>query len=129
MIDIHPGQFTFSWRHVQINNCSATRYNIIADRCGARCPNTTTHNTITCTGWTITRSPCTFSFALQTVVCEDITGNMSNPLIIILKGIDKHSLVINYTSHSPDRTAGTNVVRYTSLFSYNRITGKYQCTF
>ena len=85
VIDIRPGQFTFNWRPVQAN-CSAIHYNIIANGCGVMCPSTTIYDTITCIGWTISKSPCIFSFALQTVVCEHINGNVSDPVFIALKG-------------------------------------------
>ena len=87
LVDVRPGQLTFSWSSVP-DNCAAIHYNIIAMNCRIMCPSTTTHNTITCTGpgGILSSTPCIFAFAVQTVVCDGVIGNASNPVSVTLKG-------------------------------------------
>ena len=66
-------ELTFSWNPVA-SDCLATHYNILASNCGS-CPTTTNHTTVTCTDIPTCDNVC--SFAVQTVVCENITGNFS----------------------------------------------------
>ena len=54
--------------------CSATHYNIVASNCGS-CPTTTNHTIVTCTDTPTDGNMCTF--AVQTVVCGNITGESS----------------------------------------------------
>ena len=67
-------EFTFSWSPVTLD-CPAIHYNILASNCGS-CPTTTNHTNVTCTDIPTDGSTCVF--ALQTVVCGIITGELSN---------------------------------------------------
>ena len=78
-----PGQITFNWSPVD-SECSAIHYNILALNCGS-CPTVTTSTTITCVDVPTDDSVCIF--ALETVICGDITGNKSDPLYVQYKGI------------------------------------------
>ena len=71
----------FSWSPVA-PDCPAIHYNILASNCGS-CPTTTSHTNVTCTDVPIEQNSfCTF--ALQTVVCGNITGILSNPISVSL---------------------------------------------
>ena len=87
--DYSSRELTFSWSPVA-PDCPAIHYNILASNCGS-CPTTTNHTNATCTKVPVNDSICTF--AVQTVVCENITGNIRDPLNIIL-----------YTTESTVRT-------------------------
>ena len=76
--------FTFSWSPVAPECPAAIHYNILASNCGS-CPTTTNHTTVTCTDVPINGSMCLF--AIQAVVCENITGNTSDPIHIYSKNL------------------------------------------
>ena len=71
-------QLIFSWSPVA-TDCPAVLYNIQASNCGS-CPTTTNHTNVTCTNVPADKKEC--NFAIQTVVCGNITGNFSNPISI-----------------------------------------------
>ena len=66
-------QLTFSWSPVA-PDCPAIHYNILASNCGS-CPTTTKHTNATCTDVPTDDNEC--NFAIQTVVCGNITVNFS----------------------------------------------------
>ena len=78
----------FNWSSVT-PDCPAIHYNILSSNCGS-CPTTTTHTTVTCTDVPTDGSMCTF--ALETVVCGNVTGNLSDNVQGILKGIRYYTL-------------------------------------
>ena len=55
-------------------DCPSIHYNILASKCGS-CPTTTNYTSVTCTDIPTDGSICTF--AVQTVVCGNITGESS----------------------------------------------------
>ena len=71
--DFSSRELTFGWSPVA-PDCPAIHYNILASNCGS-CPTTTNTTTVTCTD-VQGSGPC--MFAVQTVVCGNITGNVSN---------------------------------------------------
>ena len=75
-IDFSSRELTFAWSSVT-PDCPAIHYNILASNCGS-CPTTTNHTNVTCTDVSTNTSVCTF--AIQTVICGDITGNFSDPI-------------------------------------------------
>ena len=75
---ISSRELTFSWSPV-VPDCPAIHYNILALNCGS-CPTTTNHTNVTYTDVPTNDSICTF--AVQTVVCGNIAGNISDPLHI-----------------------------------------------
>ena len=77
---------TWIWSPVA-PDCPAVYYNILASNCGS-CPTTTNHTTVTCTDIPIYDSMC--SFAVQTVVCGNITANPSKEILVILKDSIDH---------------------------------------
>lgn len=83
---VQRGQLTIGWDSV-VQNCPALYYYVIASNCGA-CQTTTVHNFITCTNVTELRESsfhvCTV--IVETVVCNDIFGTNSEPLVILIKG-------------------------------------------
>ena len=68
---------TFTW-NTNSPDCPAIHYNILASNCGS-CPTTTNYTTVTCTDVPTDGSMCTF--AVQTVVCGNITGESSQALL------------------------------------------------
>ena len=67
-------------------NCAAIHYKILAQNCG-NCPSSTPHTTVVCHDMSIGDN-LTCSFVVQNVrTCDDITGNMSDPVKVHLKGI------------------------------------------
>lgn len=79
-----PGWLVFSWSEV-VTGCEAVRYRIFASNCG-RCPTTTAHTTAVCTDVpTNGNNNCTF--AVQTIVCDSVAGNASDPIHALLRGI------------------------------------------
>ena len=78
-VDFSLRELTFSWSPVA-PDCPAIHYNILASNCGS-CPSTTNTTTVTCTHVpTIGSTSC--NFAIQTVVCGNITGNISDPVTV-----------------------------------------------
>ena len=78
----NQGWLTFTWNEVA-SGCNVVHYRIIASNCG-RCSATTVHTTVFCTDIPTDGSLCTF--ALQTVVCDNIAGNVSDPIHAVLRG-------------------------------------------
>ena len=79
IVDLPLKQITFNWSPVA-PDCPAVHYNILASNCGS-CPTTTNNATLTCTDVPTDGIVCTF--AIQTVVCGNITGSESEPISII----------------------------------------------
>ena len=67
-------EITFTWNPIA-PDCPAVYYNILSLNCGS-CPTITNHTTVTCTEIPTSGSVC--RFALQTVACRNIAGNISN---------------------------------------------------
>ena len=78
LVNFGQKEITFSWSPVA-PDCPSIQYNILASNCGS-CPTTTNHTTITCTDLPSDGSLCTF--AVETVVCGNIAGNRSKPLML-----------------------------------------------
>ena len=78
--DDHYRQLTFSWDDQQ---CDKVNHNIIAFNCGD-CPATSISTTVTCTD--VPRDGTLCRFAVQRVMCGNIAGNVSRPVIVKLKG-------------------------------------------
>ena len=76
LVNFGSKEITFSWSPVA-PDCSAIHYNILASNCGS-CPSTTNHTNVTCD--VHNGSLCTF--AVQTVVCGNIIGNVSEHLTL-----------------------------------------------
>ena len=74
-------ELAFRWSPVA-SDCPAIRYNILASNCGS-CPTTTNYTTVTCTDIPTNNSVCIF--AIQTVVCGNVTGNANNPIRVGVK--------------------------------------------
>ena len=63
-------------------------YNIEASNCG-ECPNTTISNMVTCSGdYTQLLNDRQCSFAVQTVVCDGIAGDISTAVKVTMTGSD-----------------------------------------
>ena len=79
-------QITFGWAQPSYVPCTALHYHISSSNCG-RCPNNVTHTShdVTCTDVVVNESVC--SLAIQAVVCDTITGNVSIPVFVLLKGM------------------------------------------
>ena len=79
-----PNQIQFEWNSIA-DQCLTVHYVIIAKNCG-NCLTSTTFTNATCTYNVLTDDNITCSFAIETVICENITGKRSNPLYVRLKG-------------------------------------------
>ena len=83
--DVGSRQLTFGWSRSLVDpDCPAIHYNIQSSNCGS-CPTTTNHTNVTCTdvltnGNDIQNMLCIF--AIQTVVCGNISGNASDRVSI-----------------------------------------------
>ena len=82
IVDLSLRQVVFKWSSVS-STCHHIRYNIISNNCG-HCPDITTHTTATCTGILASGQQCTV--ALQTIVCNNLIGNTSKEIEIVLRG-------------------------------------------
>ena len=67
--------------------CDTVHYRVVASNCGACSASnvTTLYTTVHCTNLTLDGSIC--SFAVQTVVCDDVAGNVSEPIHVVLRGM------------------------------------------
>jgi hypothetical protein len=90
--DLGSRRLTFSWSPVT-PDCPAIHYNILASNCGS-CPTTTNHTNVTCTDVPTDGSVCTF--AVRSIVCGSITGNFSESIEVVLKGISACILILFY---------------------------------
>lgn len=90
LVDISAHQLTFNWSIVT-SNCSAVTYGITSSNCG-RCPEYTSHNVASCYRTPIIyyygQTQCYFS--VRTNVCNNIVGDLSETLHVVLKGLFIH---------------------------------------
>lgn len=98
-------QITFSWS-VIASDCPTIKYNIVSLNCGT-CSTTTTHNNITCTDVPRNAGICTF--ALQTVVCGNIVGEMSNPVTVSLSNTSTILEAVTSDTKREQSAASNNV--------------------
>ena len=77
--DLVSKQLMFVWSPVA-PDCPTVHYNILASNCGS-CPTTTNHTTVTCTDVPTDGSTCIF--AVQTAVCGNIVGELSDTIQLI----------------------------------------------
>lgn len=88
---IDPTHLTFNWNYdnlhnimsVNIGSCFSHTYRIFTQNCGI-CPNSTRSSFVICTN--ITNDGITCSIAVQTEVCGNLISNMSESVIVFLKG-------------------------------------------
>ena len=87
LVNFGSKEISFSWSPVT-PHCPSIHYNIHASNCGS-CPTTTNHTNVTCTDVPTDDSMC--SFAIDTTICGNITGNQSKPLIfnVTIEGTTK----------------------------------------
>ena len=105
LTDLSSRRLTFSWSPVA-PNCPAIHYNILASSCGS-CPTTTNHTTVTCTDVPIEQKTlCTFT--LQTVVCGDLSGTLSNPISVSLSGSSSVCESIDYNGNGSGQLASSS---------------------
>ena len=79
----NSSQLIFKWGSVA-TSCEAIHYHINASNCG-HCPLSVTNDTtITCFGFSLDNQVC--QLAIQTDVCDNITGNESRGVEVTLKG-------------------------------------------
>ena len=79
----NSGQLIFQWSSVD-PSCEPVYYHISASGCG-HCLNVTNDTTIVCSDFSLDGQVC--MLAVQTVVCDNITGNKSRRVEVILRGI------------------------------------------
>ena len=113
-VGFHPNHLTFQWNSVA-TDCPVIHYNILASNCGS-CPTTTNHTNVTCTEVPTNDSICTF--AVQTVVCGNITSNISDPINITLYTTEP---TVNTPADSlhPTETQGTCNINTTESMGMN----------
>ena len=86
LIDVRPGMLTFRWNLAY--TCAAIHYRIESD-CGS-CVNIsyTTLTTISCS-IEVSTSAHMCTFAVRSIVCGNISSELSNHIEVVLKGIIK----------------------------------------
>ena len=77
------GVLIFKWDAV-MSSCEVL-YNIMAKNCGT-CPKTTNSTSVMCTTDLKKSRQQSCSFAVQTVICNNITGNITEEVHVILQG-------------------------------------------
>ena len=102
--DYFSRKLTFSWSPVA-PACHAIHYNILASNCGS-CPTTTNHTNVTCTEVPTNDSTCTF--AVQTVICGNIAGNVSDSINITLYTIESTVRTPTDSLHSTENQGTHN---------------------
>ena len=93
-MEANVNQLRFQWSPV--TSSEDVRYRINASNCG-HCPNETNNTTVICTDFTIDMySQVTLCLlSLQTVVCDNVTGNENSSVQVNLRGICPINLVYN----------------------------------
>ena len=113
LTDLDSRQLTFTWRPVA-PDCPAVHYNILASNCGS-CPTTTNHTNVTCTAVQTDRKTCTF--ALQSVLCGELVGILSNPISVSLSdSISERESIIN--DNGSGQPASSNINHGTCHYFY-----------
>ena len=105
LVNFGRKEITFSWSPVAPDCPYIIYYNILASNCGS-CPTTTN---VTCTDLPDDDSMC--SFAIQTVVCGNITGNWSKSLTF-----KTASTLLNFTEFN-SRCTCTGTTATASVFA------------
>ena len=82
-VNNQPRELTFTWDTVE-SSCPSLQYRVNATGCGT-CTSTSTSNTTTCVDYDVTVDQlCTF--AVHTVICDDIVSVMNASIQVPLKG-------------------------------------------
>ena len=84
LVGISSEQLIFNWTAVS-SNCSILQYNITSN-CGT-CADIIASSTssVSCSiNLSVNMMPC--SFGIQSVICTNMSGNLSTPLLVTLKG-------------------------------------------
>ena len=116
LADLGSRRLIFSWSLVA-PNCPSIHYNILASNCGS-CPTTTHNNTVVCTDVPTDRDKiCTF--ALQTVICGNIAGILSNLISVFLSDSSLRESIVN--RNTIDNGSDQPAVSGKCLFDYNYI--------
>ena len=84
LISIASEGLTFNWTSVD-PTCSGISYRISATGCG-NCPSGTNSTTVVCSGIKLSGDTQTCTLSVQSVVCGDIVGNVSDLLNVSLQG-------------------------------------------
>ena len=110
-VDSSEQSISFNWSQ----SCAAANsdnYNILASNCGS-CPTTTNHTNVTCTDVVpITGRQCIF--AVQTLVCGNVTGDASDPISIVfyeltVTSVERQHPTEIQSMHNSDSTATVGV--------------------
>ena len=97
LMEANSSQLIFQWSSV-VPSCKAIHYYINASNCG-HCPNVTNDTTVTCTSFSLENQICLL--AIQTVVCDNITGSESRRVEVILRGMSQITIIAYHWSISP----------------------------
>ena len=109
---IGPNAILFSWSVVEHEGCPIFHYNVDTANCGTCYPSTTTSNTSNCTNFrdvTVSNVNNMCNFTVQSVICGNITGNMSY-ILVNLKGNNTISCIIIIMCLSPSSPSYYNIV-------------------
>ena len=85
LVEVSPKQLIFTWNTVD-SECQHVYFNISASNCGT-CPRVSNSTTAICSNLQVSSTAVMCIFRVQSVVCRDIFGTMSNPVVVTLKGI------------------------------------------
>ena len=93
---VREDYLSFTWSDAVTLPCQALYYNISAVNCGT-CPATTDTTYIECTGLGVTTERRVCTLAVQTIVCNNLTGMWSNEVNAILQGKYTYCLCTSFT--------------------------------
>ena len=93
LMEANSSQLNFQWSSVA-PLCEAIHYHINASNCG-HCPSVTDDTTVTCSGFSLDNQVCLL--AVRTVVCDNITGDESSRVQVILRGIFQITLAYHWS--------------------------------
>ena len=89
---------SFNWSQIS-SQCPSIQYHIVASNCG-ECPDITINNKVTCTGkYTQLINSHQCSFAVQTIVCDEIIGDISTAINVT---VSRSGIWSNYELSSLD---------------------------
>ena len=81
--DVSPSQLTFKWNPVA-SDCLPLHYNT-KSKCGV-CINSTDSPSVNCSILPVNSTQRMCNFAVKSIACNDIAGNLSKTVDVMLKG-------------------------------------------
>ena len=83
LASINDGTLIFEWNPIS-SACAIIQYSVLSN-CGS-CHVDTNMTTASCSALQLSTNPANCTFAIRSVVCGNIFGNPSDPIVINLRG-------------------------------------------